>query len=194
MAKGNTKFTTRVNGAVDILFDDADLDLLKPKSNCLFTPVLREGKYEWIKLMDSDGTLIASRIVTSGEGGDPDNEVEITIGVIIQSEDATSLTKPNPFGKAAIGHARNGVWVDIKGEGRFRLDRVFIVMLLPKGAAPSQARNFERARRNVRNAADVMPDCEVLEVPRGISSNELAKQLKKRVRPKFKGKGRPKGT
>jgi hypothetical protein len=194
MAKGNTKFTTRARAAVAKLWADADLSLLQLQSGSLFSPVFRNGDYEWVKLMDSDGTLVAPRKVKTGEGTDPVQEVELLIGVVIQSEDASSQTKPNPFGKAAIGHVRNGVWVDIEAEGRRRLDRVHVLMLLPKGAAPKHQKSFATAKRNVENAADLMPDCDVLEVPRGIRGDKLYSAIKTRVRPWFKGRGRPKAS
>jgi hypothetical protein len=86
--------------------------------------------------MDSDGLLIARRSVKSGEGGTPKNKVEILIGVVIQSEDTTSQTKPNPIGKAALAHIPHGIWADIKGDGRRRLDRVELLFVLPKGTTP----------------------------------------------------------
>jgi hypothetical protein len=192
MAKGNKKFTARARDAVASLWRDGDLQLLEVSSGSLFSPVLRGSDYEWIKLMDSDGLLVAPRKVKTGEGTDPLNEVEILIGVVVQSEDTTSQTKPNPFGKAAITHVRNGVWVDVKGEGRRRLDRVHVLMLLPKGASSAHAKKFNTAKRNVRNASDVMPDCEAIEVSRQISGDDLYRKIKKEVRPWFKGRGRPK--
>jgi hypothetical protein len=191
MAKGNIKFTSRVRSAVESLWTDGDLKLLKLRSGSLFSPVFRSD-YEWLKVMDSDGMLVAPRKVKNREGANPTSEIELLIGVVIQSEDATSQTKPNPIGKAAIGHVVNGIWVDVENEGRKRLDRIHVLMLLPKGAAPKQQKPFATAKRNVENAADMMPDCETLIVSRGISGDELAKTIKKTVRPWFKGRGRPK--
>ncbi len=194
MAKGNTKFTARARDAVVALWGDADLALLELNSGSLFSPVLRGGDYEWIKLMDSDGLLVAPRKIKAGEGAKPLGDAELLVGVVIQSEDATSQTKPNPFGKAAIGHVRNGVWADVKGEGRRRLDRVYVLMILPKGAAPKHQKAFATAKRNVENAADLMPDCETLVVARGISGKDLYPAIKTKVRPWFKGRGRPKAS
>lgn len=186
-----TKFTTRASKSITKLLDDKDLSLIPTRSQCLYSPVQRGDHYVWIKLMDSDGTLVGPRLVTDGEGASPDSLVDLLIGVVIQCEDSTSQTKPNPIGKAAIEHARNGVWVDLLGEGRRRLDRVHVLMVLPKGAAHGEKRKFATAKRNVTNAADLMPDCESLEVPRGISSDKLAKEVKKKIRAWFKGRGRP---
>jgi len=68
------------------------------------------------KVMDSDGLLVGRRRVKDGEGAKPTEEVNLFIGVVIQSEDSTSQTKPNPFGKAAIGTIRDGIWVDLIDE------------------------------------------------------------------------------
>jgi hypothetical protein len=141
--------------------------------------------------MDSDGTLVGKRSVKPGEGADPAKEVELNIGVVIQSEDATSQSKSNPIGKATVGYADNGVWVDINADGRTRLDRVYVLMLLPSGAAPEHKKKFATARRNVENAADLTPDCLILEVPRGISSQKLYESIRSKIRPLFKGRGRP---
>lgn len=190
MPKGRTKFTKQVRRAVEQLTKDADLGLLECRSWSLFSPVFR-GDYKWAKLMDTDGLLVGPRVVKHDEGAKPKNDVEILVGVVIQSEDSTSQTKPNPFGKAAVGRAPNGVWVDLKDGRRVRLDRVFVDFVLPKGTIPSQKKKFETAKRNVRNAAEAMPDVEAIEVPRGISTDALMTKVKNKVRRWFKGRGRP---
>lgn len=141
--------------------------------------------------MDSDGLLIRKRTVSDGEGASPANTVELRIGVVIQSEDTTSQTKPNPFGKAAIGTVRNGIWVDLKTEGRVRLDRTYVLFLLPKGAPAKERKSFETAKRNVENAADAMPDAEFIEVKRGASTTDLENEVKKKSLRWLRGSGRP---
>ena len=112
--------------------------------------------------------------------------------MVVQSEDTTSQTKPNPVGKAAVVHIPNGVWVNVEGEGRYRLDRVLVVFVLPKGAAPKHRKNFATAKRNVENAASFMSDAVAIEGAPGMSSEGLGTALKKKIRPFFKGPGRPK--
>src|SRR5690554_5485387 len=94
------------------------------KTSCLYTPTYESGKYVWLKLMDSDGTLLSERPVRAklGEGSAPPAETRLLLGVIVQSEDSTSQTKPNPLGKAALPHVPNGVWVDTEEGLRRRLD------------------------------------------------------------------------
>jgi len=143
--------------------------------------------------MDSDGMLVARRQVIKGEGASPPNEVELLVGVILQSEDSTSQTKPNPLGKAALNHIPNGVWVDVENDERRRLDRVHVLLVLPKGVAPKNAARFKTAQRNVENAAAFMPDAESMEIPRGASAALMREALLKKVRRHFKGRGRPIG-
>jgi len=195
MAKGNSKFTKRLRDAVESLHDDADLDLLTYTSGSLFTPVFKSGAYKWAKVMDSDGLLVAERAVGEGvdAGAAPPQAVKLLVGVVIQSEDATSQTKPNPLGKAALAHVPNGVWVDLAGVRR-RLDRVHVVFVLPKGAAPKHAKRFATAKRNVENAAALMLDAHPFPVARGASAAKIEATLGEFVRPFFKGPGRPKST
>jgi hypothetical protein len=163
MPKGNSKFTKRLRVAVDELLADADLDLRTTVTGSLFSPIFTGGgKYRWAKVMDSDGLLVAPRRVVSGEGGSPAAPVELLVGVIIQAEDATSQTKPNPLGKASLAHIPNGIWIDVLNEGRRRLDRVHVLLVLPKGVAPKHQKKFATAKRNVENAAAFMPDAETL--------------------------------
>ncbi|MBP9024750.1 MAG: hypothetical protein KBH81_01240 [Phycisphaerae bacterium] len=191
MAKGRTKFARNVRKAIQTLATDRDLALLRCRSGSLFSPVFRET-YTWMKLMDSDGLLVGLRTVknTNCEGAAPVTPVNLTIGVIIQAEDATSQGKPNPFGKAAVGNVPLGVWFDQYRGNRLRLDRVFVLFVLPKGAPPSERKYFETAMRNVNNAADAMPDCDHLVVDRGISTADLLVKIKKKIRPWLKGSGR----
>lgn len=173
------------------LHADADLDLLPTTSGSLFSPVFSSGAYRWAKVMDSDGLLIAARPVAEGEGGAPAEPVELLVGVIVQSEEATSQTKPNPLGKASLAHIPNGIWVDLEEDGRRRLDRVLVLLVVPKGAAPKHQKKFATAKRNVENAAALMPDAQSLAVNRGRSAAKLQADLKATVRPFFKGPGRP---
>lgn len=193
MARGNSKFTKRLGVSVEALHTESDLGLLPLRSGSLFSPIFQNGKYRWAKVMDSDGMLVARRQVIKGEGASPPNEVELLVGVILQSEDSTSQTKPNPLGKAALNHIPNGVWVDVENDERRRLDRVHVLLVLPKGVAPKNAARFKTAQRNVENAAAFMPDAESMEIPRGASAALMREALLKKVRRHFKGRGRPIG-
>ena len=192
MPRGNTRFTARVKTALKLLHNNYDLELLPTKSASLFSPVLHGDYYEWVKVMVADGLLVGRRKVREGEGANPMEEVEILIGIVIQSEDSTSQGKPDPIGKAAIGHIANGIWIDIEKRGRRRLDRVHVLMLLPEGAAPAKKKKYETARRNAENAASFMPDCHVLSVSRKTSGEELASEIEEKIRRHLKGRGRPK--
>ncbi|MCC6867662.1 MAG: hypothetical protein IT522_02460 [Burkholderiales bacterium] len=164
------------------------------KSRSLFSPIFRSRKYIWVKVMDSDGILLSERKVHSGEGGDPAAEVSLLLGVILQSEESTSQTKPNPVGKASLAHVPNGIWIDVVNGGRRRLDRLLVIFVLPKGAAMKHQRAFATAKRNVENAADMMPEAVTIAIPRGASSSKIEAALKKTARPFLIGAGRPKGA
>lgn len=183
-------FTSRLRNAVKSLTNNTAMKCSQAKSNCLYTPLNRSGKYVWAKVLDSDGTLIAERPVSGGEGAE-NNSVQLLLGTIIQSEDATSQTKPNPLGKAALLHVPNGIWVDMDGSKRRRLDQLIIVFVLPKGTAHAHRKKFEVARRNVLNASDIMSGAITIEVARSAGAEEIARKLRATIRPFLVGRGRP---
>jgi hypothetical protein len=183
-------FISRLSDAVAILVGDPRMKCAQAKSNCLYTPLYRSGKYVWAKVFDSDGTLISSRPVHSGEGA-ASGDVRLLLGAVIQSEDSTSQTKPNPLGKAALPHVPNGIWADMSDGERRRFDRVVVVFVLPKGAAAKHKKPFETARRNVLNASDIMTGAVTVEVPRGAGADDIASAIGDEIRPFLVGKGRP---
>ena len=185
----NTEFKSRLNGALEILREE--MNLLKPKSQRLFTPVFENRSYRWAIAMDSDGILAAERRIAGGEANEPHNRQILCVGVLIQSEYTTSNTKPNPFGKAAVGKVPFGVWFDTQDGNRVRLDRVHILFVLPKFVAPQYKKGFQTVKRNVENAAAALPDVEVVVLERGWGKNEVARRLKRHVRKWLKGVGRP---
>ena len=187
------RFTARLTAALAELASGYGIATLPCRSGSLFTPVYRNARFEWLKVMDSDGLVTAVRRVhhVAGEGAAPEGETSLTLGVVVQSEDATAQTKPNPLGKASLSHIPNGVWVDLVHQGRVRLDRVLIVFVLPKGAAPSHRKSFAIAAHNVANAARIMPDAVTVPVERGASSTRIATTLVREIRPFLVGRGRP---
>ena len=188
-----TKFTDRLREALASLTANTSMNCRSAKTNCLYTPTYSQGKYVWIKLMDSDGTLINERPIHTivGEGAAPESETRLLLGVILQSEESTSQTKPNPLGKAALTHVPNGVWVDTEDGKRRRLDRFVVAFIMPKGAAPKHQKKFTTARKNVLNAAAVMPNAVAVEVERGVGFDALADRIATELRPFLVGKGRP---
>jgi hypothetical protein len=187
----NKKFTARLRDALGEIASDASMKCLPLKSGRLYSPVFRGGKYEWVIVMDSDGLLVSARKVNPGEGVTPADIVELKVGVILQSEEATAQTKPNPIGKASLAHLPSGVWVDQIDGTRIRLDHVLVLFVIPKGAAAKKLAKFATAKQNVMNAADLMPDAVYLEIPSGASGEAVYTVLKKAVRPFLVGRGRP---
>lgn len=197
-AKGNVDFKGRVKAAVAAAHREFQCVDLQGQE--LFTAVNRNGQYGWIHLMDTDGLLVAERPVNAVFDGEiPTNTISLRIGVAIQSEDKTALTKPNPFGKASVGAAPLGVWVDKRteaGRERVRLDRLYVLFLIPESintTDPKRKKDFETAKRAVENAADANLDCRKLVVPRGISAANLQKEMIDGLRGTLRGKGRPPG-
>jgi hypothetical protein len=189
----NVGFTTRLRRAVEALAPDPRLSPIATVGGSLYSPVYRSGKYTWAKVMDSDGLFVSRRAIHDDQGAATKGRSFLLLGVIIQSEDSTSQTKPNPIGKASLGHISNGIWINTT-EGRLRLDRIQVVFVLPKGASVRRRAKFETAKRNVQNAADMMPDAITLEVDRGISQAALGERILGEVRPFLVGRGRPRGS
>jgi hypothetical protein len=178
---------------VEALAPDPRLSPIATVGGSLYSPVYRSGKYTWAKVMDSDGLFVSRRAIHDDQGAATKGRSFLLLGVIIQSEDSTSQTKPNPIGKASLGHISNGIWINTT-EGRLRLDRIQVVFVLPKGASVRRRAKFETAKRNVQNAADMMPDAITLEVDRGISQAALGERILGEVRPFLVGRGRPRGS
>ncbi len=188
MPKGNVEFKKRLKSAVEKL---AETERYLPvKSVRLYSPVWRDRQYRWATLMDSDGTLLRERRVASSVASLKQQTV-LLIGVVIQSEFSTSGTKPNPLGKAAVGNAPRGVWVDLKGGARRRLDRLFVLFVLSEAKAYHLKKAFVTTEMNVRNASEAFPDVDVLIVPRGISKGDLVSKLRAKARRWLTGAGRP---
>ncbi|WP_152033952.1 hypothetical protein [Paracidovorax avenae] len=188
-----SKFTQRLGYALEDVVKDVSMKCHFARTNCLYTPTYERGKYVWLKLMDSDGTLLSERPVhpKDGEGIAPEENTRLLLGVIIQSEDSTSQTKPNPLGKASLSHVPNGVWVDTPEGLRRRLDHFVVTFVLPRGTSVKHRSRFLRSRKNVLNAATVMPNAVAVEVNRGDSAKKIADLLKMELRPFVVGKGRP---
>lgn len=189
------EFKGRLKAAVRQVVGSMALDTLS--SQRLYTPVFRNGSYSWVSPMDSDGLLVRERSIDwegTRTGVEP---VKLRIGVIIQAEASTSLTKPNPFGKALVASLPLGVWVDVGSATnrvrRVRLDRAFVLFVVPLGMAPKHSKTHKTAWANISNAAAATDDAHMIEVPRGIAARALADRLKKVVNSWLVGRGRPVG-
>lgn len=191
MAKGNTDFKKRLNKALDIIIKDLDLE--RPRVKRLYTPVWRDRKYQWMSPMDSDGLLLKKRKINDGNEAPP-KPVRLRIGVIIQSEFTTSQTKPNPFGKALVDRLPLGVWVDVEEKGRRRLDRTFILFVVPTATSAAQKTISAQARTYVLNAVDAAVEAHAMNVRIGMSAKKLAATILALVRPWLIGAGRPVGS
>ena len=165
---------------------------MKASSNSLYTPLYTSGKYRWMKVMESDGTLVAWRPVNGGDGKEPAQTTNLMFGVVIQSEDATSQVKANPLGKAFLTTIWTGIFVDLSDGTRRRVDNLLVVFVLPKGADARRKKAFTRAKKYVENTADLVDDVVAIEVPRGASAEDIKASIIEEIRPFLFGAGRPK--
>ena len=190
--RGRQRFTARLKAAVATVSTKLKLEDVQKVS--LYTPVRRGGAYEWIRLMDSDGLLVTTKKV---QWGAKDEDVsELRIGVVIQSESSTSLTKPNAFGKALVGKLPLGIWVDVKARDngerrRVRLDHAYVLFVLPTPAAKEKAKIASKAAQNVANALEAADDVHVLPIPMGSAASKMAELIESTVRGWLVGRGRP---
>ncbi|WP_139350692.1 hypothetical protein [Rhodanobacter sp. C01] len=187
-----TRFTTRLRDAVLSIDNQEALKCEKATSNSLYTPLYSSGKYRWMKVMESDGTLVAWRPVNGGDGRQPTQTTHLMFGVVIQSEDATSQVKANPLGKAFLTKISTGIFVDLRDGTRCRIDNLLVVFVLPKGAEARRQKTFARAKKYVTNTAALVDDVVAIEVARGASAEDIKTVIVEEIRPFLFGAGRPK--
>jgi hypothetical protein len=188
-------FENRLKSAIQGLIRPEKL--LTPHDYDLWTLTYKAGKYVWVKIMGSDGLLLASR-KTAKSGAKAGSQRSIIVGVVIQCEQATSQTKPNPFGKAAISQVPFGVWVDVKQQKgnvvRQRLDVVQVALVAPEPTAYKAKKKFERIAQNLDGVADLLVDTEVVTIPQGAGATAIQNELMGRFRGFLKGPGKPEGV
>lgn len=196
------EYKTRYNRGVDLV--QRDLKLQKVRVNKIYTPVWQDRAYRWYSPMDTDGILYGERKVLGGEDFDGETSLSepsfIRVGVILQSEHSTSLTKPNPFGKAFVTELPLGVWVDLKKQSidqpaqRVRLDEVYVLFIVPKATSLKKKGTSKTAAKNVKLAAEVSTNAWFIGVEQKASEADIAKQITKIVNPWLRGTGRLPGT
>lgn len=191
-----TPYKKRYNEAVALVRQGLALTSLKNQR--LYTPVWKGRAYRWFSPMDTDGILYGQRPVATGEdhGGSPGpgKPRSLHVGVILQSEFATSQTKPNPFGKAFVTDVPLGLWVDTVDDERIRLDEAYVLFVVPQATAVNKKKTSENALRNVKVAADVSPNAFYIEVGQGDSAQSMADKIKMTVNGWLRGAGRLPGT
>lgn len=159
----------------------------------------------------TDGLLVAERTAEGGtKTGTPPTSVKVPpllVAVLIQSEEATGKTKPNPYGKASVVNVPLGLWVDrvdrvdvlkkdvLKKDGtkkakqkrvvtRARLDHVW-VMFITRDDLPGVHSNLEVVTTAHR-------DSWYVSFPPKATVATMAAKIDADVRGFLKGKGRPK--
>jgi len=168
--------------------------LLTPHDYDLWSLTYTEGKYMWVKIMGSDGLLLSSRKTAKSETK-AGSERQILVGVVIQCEQSTSHTKPNPFGKASISQVPFGVWVDVKSSkgavSRQRLDVVRVALVAPEPREYKAKKKFQTIERNLEGVAALLVDTEILPIAQGAGAQLIERELMTRFRGFLKGPGNP---
>jgi hypothetical protein len=186
---GRPKFTAQLSKAL-IALRKQESKLLEPDNHQLYSLVYKGGKYQWITLVATDGLLISEWHTDDATGP----KRKILVGVVIQSEQSTSQTKPNPLGKAAAALTPLGLWVDIKRDGkssRERLDVSQVLLLVPEPSDAERKKKHPMVRQNVKNVVDTVEQAHMLELKQGANSTEIASQLADETRRWLFGRGRP---
>ena len=178
------------------------LGCVELRTGRLYTPFWKKGKaYGWMSPMDTDGMLVSERGVEGGPAKAPKGVTvaPLLVGVLIQSEEATGRTKPNPYGKAAVVNAPLGLWVDrvclvsarngsstktTTVRSRVRLDHVWVLFVAPDDI-PGLLSNLEVVTTAHR-------DSWYLPFPRATTPAAMAARITTDVRGFLVGKGRPK--
>ena len=198
MAKKKSKkgtFEDRLKSAIKSLVKSEKL--LSPHDYDLWSLTYKGGKYVWVKIMGSDGLLLASRRTAKAQDK-AGSQRTIRVGVVIQCEQTTSQTKPNPFGKASISQVPFGVWVDVKeSKGktvRRRLDVVNVALVAPEPASVQAKKKFKIVERNLEGVADLLVDTKVIPIAQGAGARIIQSELMKVFRGFLKGPGKPDGT
>ena len=187
--RGRPKFTEQLAKALASLVS-REPKLIQTENAQLYSLVFKSGKYQWITLLASDGLLLSNWHTAKDKGP----KRTILVGVVIQSEQATSQTKPNPLGEAAAAMTPLGLWVDLLRDGqpsRERLDVVHVLLLVPEPSDAPRRRKHSMVRRNVQNVVDTVEQAHMLEMNQGDNDVTIAEKLMNKARPWLFGRGRP---
>ncbi len=187
--RGRPKFTVQLSTAIAKLRQQ-EQKLLATDNNQLYSLIFKGGTYQWITLVATDGLLVTKWHTSASSG--PSRQ--ILVGVVIQSEQRTSETKPNPLGKAAAAMTPLGLWVDIKGQAgteRQRLDVVHVLLIVPEPTDAARKKKYPMILQNVENVVDTVEQAHLLGMPQGANVEAIAQELMKKCRPWLFGRGRP---
>jgi len=173
------------------------LDCVEVRTWRLYTPYWKSGTYKWMSPMDTDGLLVHEREASGGPtGAKPPIGVKVPpllIGVVVQVEEATGHTKPNPFGKASVVNVPLGLWIDraeydamgtFVRHARARLDHAWVLFVTRD--------NLVGVRRNLGVVTTTNRDSWTLAFDQNATANVIANGIERDVRGFLKGRGRPK--
>jgi hypothetical protein len=169
-----------------------DLQCVETKTQRLYTPYWSKGSAAaWMSPMDTDGLLVRERTIKDGESP-PGKNVRARralLGVIIQVEETTARTRPNPYGKAAVLNVPLGIWVDREDPGdpgtywRERLTHAWVLFVTRT--------NLGYVIYNLENVLAASRDAYYFAVARNASVATIKTKLREQTYAYLVGAGRP---
>lgn len=186
MAKGNVTFKHRVSAAVETLIDASTNKLEKPVSYSLFMLRKGPGGLVWAKLMQADGLLLRFTDAKHDEAAECANQVRVLRGIIVQTEETTSNTVPDPLGKAFVPTTPGGVWVDLgttTRRNRVRIDFPTVLFVTPKPTSTlaKVKADFAKRKGTLDKVVAASPFALLEVVNQGDSQASIAAQVLARV-------------
>jgi len=183
MAK--TDFKKRVGQAVNKLI--ADKALLDVRYHSLYTPMQINGSWKWMAFSEPDGILAQRMTVAKGDPKKADEHSEVIACVLVQSEESTSDSLLNPWGKSCIPKIPNGVWIDYH-EGNQRKRRLLtvahVLLVTPKPLSTTVAtqKNFKKRKSILERVDAATADATLVIVGKNDSRDSLATKIWNKVK------------
>jgi hypothetical protein len=172
----NKDFKSRVAAAVRTLVGRNGL--LKTCGNALYTPMHHPSGWKWMAFSEPDGILAKEIAVAKGDPAKADVCTRVWLGVLVQSEESTSSSLLNPWGKACIPRLPGGVWVDVEvGGQRVRNVLTFAHVLLvtpePTSTLAKVQKEFRNRRAVLERVDAAAEEASLLIVPQGRSAADM---------------------
>jgi hypothetical protein len=176
----NTIFKNRLAQAVEQLV--VARELLSIKKNCLYTPARIEGECVWTEFSRPDGLLARRITVDKGRPDKADEHSDVIACVMVESEETTSDSLLNPWGKSCIPTIPNGVWIDIEEEEKRKrciLTTAHVILVTPEPTnTTAKVQRKWRRRLSILQRVDAAAAGMTLVVAeRGIGAEALAAKL-----------------
>lgn len=178
MAK--TDFKKRVSEAINKLIKEKSL--LDVRYRSLYTPMRIDGHWKWMAFSEPDGILARVIDVAKGDPAKASEHSEVVACVMVESEESTSDSLLNPWGKGCIPSIPNGVWIDYhSGKQRKRrivtVAHVILVTPEPKSTTAATQRNFKKRKSILERVDSASGDVTLLIAGKNDSKDVLADKI-----------------